>query len=169
MPEPIIADKPELTVVGLQRSFIHALSPDATNMDVIGPLWGELLKRAASVPHRVGHAMYGVIFARTPGERSHPDELEYLAGVAVQSASAVPAGLVARKIPAGQFAVFLHRGPIRDIGATIRAIYRVWLPASRYEHSGLADIELYDERFCPDGDQSVMEYWISVRPKSSAA
>ena len=166
MHEPVIAHKPELTVVGLRRSFIHALSPDATNMQVIGPLWSEFLKQAASVPHRVGHAMYGVIFERPPVDRSHPDEREYVAGVAASSTAEVPAGMVARTIPTAQFAVFRHRGPIRDIGATIRAIYCDWLPASPYEHSGLADIELYDERFCPDSGESEMEYWISIRTRS---
>jgi len=165
MQQPIIANKPELTVVGLQRSFIHALSPGATNMEIIGALWGEFLQRAGSAADRAGHAMYGVIFERPRVERSHPDELEYIAGVAVNSTADVPTGMVARTIPAAPFAVFVHRGPIKTIGTTVREIYRDWLPASPYEHSHLADIELYDERFCPDAGDSVMEYWISVRPR----
>jgi AraC family transcriptional regulator len=166
MPESLIVAKPELTVVGMRRSFIHALSPDTNNVRVIGGLWGEFLERAAGIPDRVGQATYGVLFARPAGQRSHQDELEYIAAVAVSSTSRVPAGMVARTIPAGTFAVFLHRGPIKNIADTCRAIYRDWLPSSPYEHSGLADIELYDHRFCADSDESEMEYWISIRPKA---
>jgi len=166
MQQPVIANKPELTIVGLQRSFVHAQSPDANNLQVLGRLWSEFLPPAGSVPHRVGHAMYGVIFERPPAERSHPHELEYIAGVAVNSTENLPAGMVAHMIPAAQFAVFLHRGPIQNIGATVGEVYRGWLPASPYEHSRLADIELYDERFCPDSGDSVMEYWISIRPRA---
>jgi predicted transcriptional regulator YdeE len=62
--------------------------------------------------------------------------------------------------------VFVHRGPIQNIPATMYDVYRVWLPASPYEHSGIADVEVYDHRFCPDGDESEMDYWISIAPKS---
>ena len=74
--------------------------------------------------------------------------------------------MVAWTVPAATFAVFEHRGPIRNLATTCREIYRHWLPASAYEHSGIADVERYDERFCPDGEDSVMEYWVSVKLKT---
>jgi AraC family transcriptional regulator len=168
MDQPLIADKPILTVIGQECSFIHSQSPQANNLRVIGALWREFLERAQSIPNRAGQAMYGVIYERPPHERAHPHELQYIASVAVNSAAEIPAGLVARSIPPATFAVFLHHGPINRIAATVREIYREWLPASPYEHSAIADIELYDHRFCPDGEDSVMEYWISIQPRSAA-
>ena len=165
MQQPIIAEKPPLTIVGQERSFIHSQSPDANNLRVIGGLWREFLERDQKIPHRVGDAMYGVMYERPPGERKHPHEMQYIAGVAVSSGDAIPAGLVARTIPATTFAVFLHRGPINQIATTVSEIYRQWLPASPYKHSGVADIELYDKRFCADSAHSEMEYWISIAPK----
>jgi len=102
-------------------------------------------------------------------ERSHPDELLYLAGVAVSSTDKIPEGMIARTVPAGTFAVFIHHGPIRTIGETMHEIYRVWLPQSAYRHAQIADVELYDHRFCMDSDESEMEYWISVAPKTACA
>jgi AraC family transcriptional regulator len=163
--QPQIADKPELTVVGQERPFIHAQSPDANNLRVLGALWEEFGRKAGSIPGRRGHAMYGVIYERPRSERSHPDELQYIAGVAASSPVEVPAGMVARTIPATTFAIFLHKGPIQEIGRTVGEIYTQWLPASGYEHSRIADIELYDDRFCGGGPEAVMEYWISVRPR----
>jgi AraC family transcriptional regulator len=169
MLQPQIVEKPQLTVVGLETAFLHALSPDATNVEVIGPLWEQFLPRANQIPHRVGDEMYGVIFGRPAAQRSHPDELMYVAGVAVNEVGELPEGMVSRTIPAGTFAVFVHRGPIKGIRDTVQKIYRVWLPQSGYEHAEIADVELYDHRFCLESADSEMEYWISVKPKPKSS
>jgi AraC family transcriptional regulator len=159
---PRIENKPELKVIGLEAAFINALSPDATNLKVIGPLWDQFCHLANKVPSRVGTAMIGVIYGRPEAQRAHPDELQYIASVPVSSTAEVPSGLVARTVAAGTFAVFIHRGPIQGIGETVREIYRIWLPQSGYRHAGIADVELYDERFHCDRETSEMEYWVSV-------
>jgi AraC family transcriptional regulator len=155
MQEPQILDKPALTVIGMHRSFLHALSPESNTKQVIGGLWHEFPQRASSVPHRAGHTMYGIIYGLPEEERSHPHQLEYIAAVPVSSTAQIPDGMipdgmVARAVPAAKFAVFLHRGPIEKIRATVYDIYRVWLPASPYVHAEIADVELYDHRFCPE-------------------
>ncbi len=165
MLQPQIVEKPALTVIGLEAAFIHALSPDATNFQVIGPLWDKFIRRAEEVPNRTGPEMYGIIFGRPETERAHPHELQYVAAVRVHSTADMPEGMVSRTVPAGTFAVFTHRGPIAKIGDTCREIYRVWLPQSAYQHAEIADVELYDHRFCVDGEDSEMEYWVSVVPK----
>lgn len=162
---PTIAQKPEMTFVGLEASFHHALSKDSTAAQVIGPLWDRFCSLSENVPQRSDSAMYGVIYGRPASERRHPDELQYIAAVQVSSAARLPAGMVARTIPAGTYAVFLHRGPIEGLAATVREIYRVWLPQSTYQHAEIADIELYDSRFHCEGPDSEMEYWISIVPK----
>jgi predicted transcriptional regulator YdeE len=167
MHEPQIVEKPALTVVGLETPFIHALSPDTNNFKVIGPLWDRFVHRAGEVPHRIGDAMYGIIYGRPATERSHPDELQYIAGVPVSSAAEVPVGMVSHTVPAGTFAVFLHHGPITKIADTCREIYRIWLPRSAWVHAEIADVELYDQRFDCENEASEMEYWISVKRQKS--
>jgi AraC family transcriptional regulator len=165
MLEPHIVQKPALTVVGLEASFLHALSPQSTAAQVIGPLWDRFCHRAHEVPNRIGETMYGIIYGRPENERAHPHELQYIAAVAVDSTGDIPQGMVHWTVPAGTFAVFTHRGPIADIAKTVTKIYRVWLPQSNYDHAEMADVELYDHRFHCDRDDSEMEYWISVKPK----
>ena len=160
-----ILEKPEITLVGVESSFLHALSPETNNFQVIPPLWEQLDQRAREVEGRIGKAMYGIIYSRPEAERSHPHELQYIAAVQVHAQSAVPEGMVARTIPRGTFAVFFHRGPIQKIGETCYEIYRVWLPQSAWKHAEIADVELYDERFDCGGGESEMEYWISVVPR----
>jgi len=168
MIEPQICHKEPLTVVGLEASFISGLSPDATNAEVIGPLWDRLVHSCHHVPNRVDStAMFGVIFGRPEEERSHRDELQYIAGVPVRSTSDVPDGMVVRTVAEGLFAVFTHRGPINNIIDTVGDIYRTWLPQSDYQHSNIADVELYDHRFDCGSNDSEMEYLISIEPKAS--
>jgi AraC family transcriptional regulator len=162
MREPQIVEKPALTVVGLEAPFISAMSPDATNLKVIGPLWERFVKRADQIPHRIGHDMVGVIFGRPTAERSHSHEMQYIAGVPVSSTAQIPEGMVAHTVPASTFAVFTHRGPITAIGNTVKQAYREWLPNSGFQHAGVADVEMYGELFCGGGEDSEMEYWISV-------
>ena len=169
MQQPRIVEKPELKVVGCEAAFLHCLSPEATNLRVIGPLWDKFIGRADCVPNRIGDAMFGVIHARPESERTHPDELQYIVAVSVSSTAAVPEGMVSWTVPAGTFAVWTHRGPIGTIGETVSLIYREWLPQSGYQHAGTADVELYDDRFCCDGADSEMEIWIPVTPKASTA
>lgn len=166
MQQPQIIEKPALTIVGLETPFIHALSPDTNNFKVIPPLWEQFLNRAAEVPGRSDpRTSYGIIYSRPESERSHPHELQYIAGVEVELPAEPPPGMVLRTIPAGTFAVFLHRGPIQRIGETCREIYRQWLPQSAWKHAEIADVEVYDERFDCEGAASEMEYWISVVPR----
>lgn len=167
MLEPNIVAKPELTVVGLEASFLHALSPEANSSEVIGPLWNKLCHCTDRIADRTGDEMYGVIYDRGADLRSHPDELQYIAGVAVASVKDVPEGMAAHTVEAATFAVFIHCGPITGIAETMEAIYRGWLPSSDYEHADIADVEVYDHRFQYDNPDSEMEYWVSVRPKSS--
>lgn len=162
MLKPQLIDKPAFTVVGLEAPFIHALSPDATNLKVIGALWEQFTHRACEVQNRLGEERYGIIDARGEAERSHPDELTYLAAVTVSELGDLPDGMVSRTVPAATCAVFTHRGPINRIGKTCEEIYRTWLPRSGYQHAHAPDVELYDRRFHPDRDDSEMEYWVPV-------
>lgn len=164
--EPQIVQKPELLLVGVEGAFIHALSPDANNLQVIGQLWNQFNDRIASVPHRIGTACYGVIYSRPEHERSHRHELQYVAGVPVSQLTQLPTGMVSHTVPAHMFAVFTHRGPIDKIGETCESIYRHWLPQSEYEHADVADVEVYDERFDCEDEESENEYWISITPRN---
>lgn len=167
MNEPQIIDKPEMTFVGFEGLFRHALSPDADNFKIIPPLWDKFIK-AEAIPGRIENGCsWGVIYADPPDERSHPDELHYIAAATVSSATELPDG-IAWHLPASKFACFRLRGPISRIGEHCRYIYREWLPTSPWEHSIFADIERYDEKFCADSEESEMEYWISIKPKSDA-
>lgn len=165
MIEPTLVEKPSFQIIGPEASFIGALSTHPTNFKVIPALWESFCVRVGEVPNRLGQEMYGVMYGRPRAERGDPDEMQYIAAVRVSSNAQIPSGMVSHTIPAAMFAVFIHRGPISGIAETVSQIYRQWLPNSKYKHAGIADVELYDQRFNPTSEKSEMEYWISVSPK----
>ncbi|MHC4876554.1 MAG: GyrI-like domain-containing protein [Planctomycetota bacterium] len=160
MQPPQIEVKPELLIAGCEAPFIHALSPDANNGEVIPQVWDRLMNHLRTFPHQSCEPMYGLIEQRQ--ERSHPHELWYVAGVPVSSPTSVPDGMVLKQVSAGMFAVFTHRGPMSGIGETVGYAYREWLPHSGMELADGPDVELYDGRFDFESETSEMEYWIPV-------
>lgn len=169
MQEPRLVTLTATRVVGLHAKFLHGLSPETNAGSVIGKLWHEFSSLEGDVPNRVeGGPCFGVIWGEPDESRSHPDELHYLACVEVTSFDDVPEGMISRAIPESVFAAVTHRGSMDRIAETIRPLYRDWLPGSEWEHAGVADIEIYDERFSPVGGESEMEYLISVRPRTTA-
>lgn len=157
----IVQRKPA-TFAGLAAPFIHGLSEETTAPQVIGKLWDDFFKMHQQVKHRVGQDMFGVIWCADNPARK--DELIYLAGVEVSDPGDLPPGAVARHVPGGTYARIVHRGPITRIAETVGYIYRQWLPGSGYKHSEVADVEIYGPKFQHDGEDSEMEYLISVEP-----
>lgn len=167
MIEPQIVDSPALTFIGYDAVFRHALSEETNNFEIIPPLWHRFGGKGDAIPNRIEpDCTWGVIVEDPPTQRSHSDELRYLAGAKVSSETEVPEGMVVRQLPASKYARFTLNGPINRIGKHCEVMYRQWLPASVWEHAGVADLERYDERFCAESEDSVIEYWISIRPKS---
>jgi predicted transcriptional regulator YdeE len=83
------------------------------------------------------HAAEIAALASKPGARSvffdteESAMLDMVAGMAVAACAVPPAGLVARDVPEGLYAVAACT--LGTLGATWLAIYREWLPTSAYE------------------------------------
>ena len=158
-----IVERESFKVAGLKAKFIHALSPDANAAEILGPLWGRMLERVAEFKHRVGHDMYGIVCPLAESDRSHPDELAYVCGVPVSEEGGQPDDFDTIEIPGGTYAKITHRGLLADFAKTVGEIYRGWLPDSGYKHAGTHDIELYDERYKGDAEDSEIDYFIPIR------
>jgi AraC family transcriptional regulator len=142
-------------VVGVRERFVPG------RIERIPVLWDEFIRRAATVPHRIDGVHYGVCVDatdRATGEKA----FLYTAGVGVESVGEVPEGMSATTVPAATYAVFTHRGSIRDFGRTVQAIWREWIPASGLVPTRAPDFERYDERFRMDADDSEVDVYVPV-------
>ncbi len=166
MQAPRIETKSPIRLIGLHSRYIRGTAPDTNAGEVVGPLWGQLNERMAEIERSDHKTCYGYSYWGDEAARSRPDEVECIVGAPATADAPVPNGMVAIETAGGLYAVFEHRGPIWNLGKTILAVYEDWLPKSDYEGSGLGDVELYDERWSADGEDSICEYWCGIKPRA---
>lgn len=146
-------------VVGMERPFISALSPQRNNHLVIPQLWQDFSSRMASIPNRQGQDCLGSIEC----DNGESGQCRYLACVEVSSVAALPEGMISREIGGGSYAIFAHRGEISRIGQTLEYVYGSWLPRSGHRLRDAAEIEVYGAKFDASSPDSEMEYCLPIQ------
>ena len=152
--EPKIITKPAFKAVGM--SYVGK-----NEQGEIGQMWGTFNQRAAEIPMR-GTCAYGLCF--TNPEDAADGEFEYVAAFEVPNNETVPEGMVYREVPEHKYAVFTHHGKLDKLSETYEYIYNTWLPQSGLEiHLSKYDMEVYDERFLPNSDNSAFDIYVAVK------
>lgn len=135
--EPKFVNLPAFTVVGIPYV-------GKNENQEIAQMWGVFNQQAEKIRNAVHDGAYGVCLMQ-------PDlpegAFEYVACFKVEKVEDVPEGMVVREVPAQQYAVFTHAGPLEKLSDTYNYIYQVWLPKSGYQAAGNFDFEYYNEEF----------------------
>lgn len=165
--QPVFKTKSEFHVIGLGASFISILSPEKNNHLVIPKLWSQFTQRQSEIKSRISPYDYGICMPMTKDlKKSHPDECYYMACTEISDSNmTVPEGMNLKTIPAGEYAVFTHKGSLSKLDHTMNYIYGAWLSKSDRTLREAPDLELYDERFKPDSDDSEFDIYIPVVAK----
>jgi len=155
--EPKIVNKPAFKSVGL--SYIGK-----NQNNEIPQMWDVFNARAAELEDVGinGACCYGLCFSNPFGAAE--GEFEYVAAVEVAEGGSTPEGMVYREVPAHKYAVFTHHGKLDKLGETYGYIYNTWLPQSGLElHPSKYDMEVYDERFMVDSDESEFDIYVALK------
>lgn len=98
------------------------------------------------------------------GSFNEHTEYSELVGVEVAGFKDIPAGMTARVLPGGKYAVFTHQGKLESLSLTYDHIWGTWIPCSGCELDLRDDFEFYDERFMgADHEQSEMDIYIPIK------
>lgn len=161
--EPRIEALDEKRLIGLRATMSFA-------EDGTGALWRAFMPRRRELKGVVGDELYSVeVFPRGFLAAFDPQaEFEKWAAVEVSQEEEVPRGLSSLTLPAGLYAVFLHRGPASDGRATYRHIHETWLPASSYVLADRPHFAVMDERYRGEDPESVEEIWVPVEAGASS-
>lgn len=158
---PRAAKEEGFTVVGIAVRTSNA--EQATPEQPIGKQWERLFREGvlAAIPNKAD----GNIVAMYTEYASDKDgEYTYLLGARVTKVENLPAGMVAKNVPAGRYAVFTsERGPVQKV--VVEMWRRVWAtPKSELggDRSYKADFEVYDHRAQNPVD-SVVELYVGVK------
>ncbi|MCC5804834.1 MAG: GyrI-like domain-containing protein [Opitutales bacterium] len=161
---PNIIKLPEIRLVGLTVRFVAPGNEGADNMEVIPPLWEDLLKREDEIEAVSRDCSYGACREIPKAQRHRDGEFLYMAGFEVGPGTPVPQGMDCWVIPAATYACFVHRGPVSQLGETMSAIYGNWLPRSEYLPGGTPELERYDNRFKGNAADSELDILVPVVP-----
>ena len=131
--------------------------PVAEVTQVIPEQWEHFMQQLP-IPGQVGRQVYGITCA-FDGET-----MEYMAGARVDSFDRLtdehPQGRV--KVPAANYAVFVHHGRNETIPATWAAIME-WVSGNgRYIDGETPPLEIYGEKYDPVSNASQFEIWFPV-------
>jgi len=155
---PEVYEQPAMQLVAM-RTLFYGIDSEKNNLaKKLPPLWASFLARLSEVPHAVHGVCYGVV---SPVHDAS-DQLQYFAAIEVSQTAALPGGMQALQVPGARYAKFGHQGPAQSIDNTVNYIYSSWLLSSGTTHSGGVDLEVYDGRYHPTSDTSLMHYAIPI-------
>ena len=160
--EPKIEKKDAVKLIGIMYYG------DNKNWE-IPKIWEEFLPLMKKIPNSLPtREAYGLCFYTE--SHSKTGLFYYMAGVPVSSLDEIPMELVGKTLPASEYAVFTHKGPLIGKANTIRDTYGyaygTWLPNSWYVNAHGFDFEYYDERFKGNEDPNTeIDVWIPIRKR----
>jgi predicted transcriptional regulator YdeE len=132
---------------------------------VIPKLWGRMMQEHVldHIPNKTSPDIYAV-YTDYASDANGDYTLVLGAKVANSSDQLIPQGMVGKKTPAGQYAVFTsERGPVAKV--VVETWLRIWsyyqLPANG-QRAYRADFELYDER-AVDPNNAQVDIYIGVK------
>jgi AraC family transcriptional regulator len=130
-------------------------------------LWQRYMPRRGEIRNRVDTNYVSMqVHDRPPDQGFTPDtSFEKWAAVEVTDLERVPAGMEGYAVPAGRYAVFVHKGPASTFDRTLHYIFRVWLPASDYVLDHRAHFTVMAEDYRPDASDTEEEVWIPICTK----
>jgi len=159
--EAKVVDQPGFTVVGITARTRNA--KEMTADGVIGKLWARFMQEGISgkIPNKVDSSIVAVY---TDYASDKNGEYTYLLGCRVTSATGLAAGLEAKKIPGGRFAVFTT-----EKGPGPKVVPETWMHINSLPKSApggdrvyAADFEIYDER-AKDPQNLQADVYVGIR------
>lgn len=138
--EPRFETSAERILVG--NSLVTSFAADKTYA-----LWNGFMPRRNEITNTANSNLYSVgIYGDAFFEKFDPTrEFEKWAAVEVSGNADVPEGMKTLIIPAGLYAVFIHKGPASTGPITFNYIFSNWLPNSKYVLDSRPHMDIMDE------------------------
>ena len=120
--------------------------------------WREFAR--SDVPGRIGTNVYGVMCG------SDAAGLEYMCAVEVTTLEGLPDGIGRVRVPAQEYAVFLHAPGESGVAGAWQNILE-WLATGDFHSAHKPDFEVYGSGVDPAAPAVDIEIWVGVVPRRS--
>jgi predicted transcriptional regulator YdeE len=159
---PKIVQGEEFSLIGIAARTNNA--NEMTGNGVIARQWNKFFSGGilAAIPHKIDPTIYAV-YSDYASDRK--GDYTFFIGVKVSDTSSIPAGMVAKKVPGGKFAVITtEKGPVQKV--VPEAWQKIWRLEDDSQLGGVrsykADFELYDQR-ARDPQNSQADIYIGIK------
>ena len=125
----------------------------------IPELWSRLQSSIPEIKNICGPAM-GVVSGSAKSGC-----INYAACVQVADTNSLPKNLDIITVPAGDYAEFVHEGPVSELFRTCDNIYRSWFPGSGLLMGEGPMVEVYPENFRGDEPNPRIKLLVSVKDR----
>jgi AraC family transcriptional regulator len=152
---------PETKLVGIRKRMSFAANQTME-------LWQGFMPRRREIPDTIGTELYSVEVYNNPlfFQNFNPAAaFEKWAAVAVAAVTSVPNKMATLLLPAGLYAVFIHKGTASDGPKTYEYIFRSWLPTAAFVLDDRPHFAVMGEKYKNNHSDSEEEIWIPVKPK----
>jgi AraC family transcriptional regulator len=146
---------PPMTLVGLAEDFNSLASDAPDGQDLIPEIWGKLFDLLDEADEFEFGWAVGVMTPSTAAD-AKPGQMEYFAGLVTDLVPDAHPGLQVRTVDASNYVVCEHIGSLDELQDTTAWFYNEYLPGSGFELKNAPHLEVYDERFDPDSNESVV-------------
>ncbi|OLY91185.1 GyrI-like domain-containing protein [Cnuella takakiae] len=149
---------------GLLLAGHHTVSSFA--QDDTPALWRGFMPLRNSIAARIGTDLYNVqLYPCLPNSDAFDADTLFTrwAAVAVSRGGNLPESMSVLEMPAGIYAVFLHRGGPATAAQSFAFIYGQWLPSSGYILDDRPHFEVLGARYNNSHPDSEEEIWVPVR------
>jgi AraC family transcriptional regulator len=130
-----------------------------------GSLWAGFMPKLKEIKNRVSSGLYSLQVYPDDYFRNFNPAASFTkwALTEVSSCDELPEGISSFLLPAGNYAVFIHKGDSTRFPQTLQLIFNEWLPVSGYLLDNRPHFELLGERYKNNDPESEEEVWIPIR------
>lgn len=134
-------------------------------------LWQSFMPRRKEITNNIGSELYSIeVYDPTYFINFNSNaEFDKWAAVEVSDMEYVPDQMETITMPAGLYAVFIHKGPASSGSKTFQYIFQTWLPNSEYIVDNRPHFEIMGAKYKNEDPDSEEELWIPIKLKRSAA
>jgi len=158
---PRVEEQAGFTVIGIAARTSNA--KEMTGDGQIGKMWMKFMQEGvfSKIPNKADSS---IVATYTDYASDHNGDYTFVLGARVTSDAVVPAGMVAKKIPGGKFAVFTsEKGPAPQV------VPATWMKINSLPQTAIggdrlygADYEVYDER-AKDPQNLQVDVYVGIR------
>jgi len=127
-------------------------------------LWSKFMPRRKEIANVVGNDLYSMqIFDSNYNQFDPQSTFEKWAAIEVTDFKDVATDMETFILPAGKYAVFLHKGPASEGFKTFQYIFGAWLPNSPYKLDDRPHFEILGEKYKNNEADSEEEVFIPIK------